>query len=497
MVDNWTDFAGLGPLIVFVIGGCTLLLSEVFMTGRNRTYQAGLSAAFALLAGFIAWGQAGAPAQELFGGFARSDAFSSYTTVLIAATLFLTALVSQSYLNVQASARGEYHALAHFAAAGMVLLAETTDLLTIFIAIEVMSLAVYALVAWIRSTPRTAEASLKYFVLGSFASAIFLFGVALAYGAAGSTRIADVAQAIGTAPTGLVTAALAMMATGLLFKVGAVPFHMWVPDVYDGAPTPVTGFMAAGVKVAAFAALLRVFFDAFGAESIALGGADSRGWYDALKVVAIVTMIAGNVLAIAQSSVKRMLAYSSIAHAGYMLVAVVVGAQSNMRESATQSTLFYLGVYVISVIGAFAVCAALEKRGLAQADDDGRYNGLAQRHPVLAAAMAVFLFSFAGVPPTAGFMSKLFIFRTALDAGEIALTVVGLLSSAAGLYYYLRVVVLMYMKPARAEAPVAASNRMFVAGVGIAAALTLIFGILPGWLNDFAHTASVLGVVSP
>lgn len=494
---NWKDFADLAPLIVFVIGGCTLLMSEVFMKGNNRSYQAGVSAAFAALAGVIAWNQVDVPAHDLFAGFARADAFGAYTTVLISATLFLTALVSQSYLKTHASERGEFHALAQFAAAGMVLLSITTDLLTIFIAIEVMSLAVYALVAWIRSTPRTAEASLKYFVLGSFASAIFLYGAALAYGAAGSTRIADVAAAFGHAPSGLLVASLALMATGLLFKVGAVPFHTWVPDVYDGAPSPVTGFMAAGVKIAAFAALLRVFFAAFGSEAFSLGIDGGRGWYEALKWVALATMVVGNVLALAQPSVKRMLAYSSIAHAGYILVTVVIGAKTQFREAATHAALFYLAIYVVAVIGAFAVCAALEKRGLVHPDDDGRYDGLSERHPGFALAMSVFLFSMAGVPPTAGFLGKFFIFRAALDAGEIALTVVGFLASVAGLYYYLRVVVQMYMKPSRANAPTAVWNRMFAVGVTVSAVATLVFGILPAWLSDFAHTAATLGALTP
>lgn len=493
---NWSDFAALAPLIVFVVGGCALLMSEVFMTGRNRSYQAGLSAAFAALAGIIAWTQADNPVRDLFGGFARADAFGAYATVVIAAILFTTSLVSQSYLKTQASERGEFHALAHLAAAGMVLLAVTTDLLAMFVALEVMSLAVYALVAWIRSTARTAEAALKYFVLGSFASAIFLYGAALAYGAAGTTRVTDIASTVAQGPTGLLVASLALLAVGFLFKVGAVPFHTWVPDVYDGAPSPVTGFMAAGVKVAAFAVLLRLLFAAYGSAEMTMGGEGSRGWYEAVKWIAIATMVIGNLLALAQSSVKRMLAYSSIAHAGYLLIAVVVGAKNELREVATHAALFYLAVYAAAVIGAFAVCAALEKRGLVHADDDGRYDGLALRHPALAFAMAVFMFSFAGIPPTAGFIGKLFVFRAALDAGEIALTVIGLLSSVAGLYYYLRVVVVMYMKPDRGGVQ-ASTGRLFATGVAAMTVATLLFGVVPAWLSDFAHTAATLGALMP
>lgn len=492
---NWADFGAMAPVIVLVVGGCSLILSEVFLTSRNRGYQAGLSAAFAIAAALIAFSSSDEPARELFGGYSRFDAFGAYATTIICASLALFSLVGGAHMKALASERGEFHGLAQFGAAGMVMLATATDLVTMFVALEVMSLAVYALTAWVRSSARPAEAALKYFILGSFASAIFLYGASLVYGAAGSTKIADIAA---TQPSELLAAGLALLAGGFLFKVAAVPFHTWAPDVYDGAPTSVTGFMAAGVKAAAFAAFVRVLYAAFGSEALALGTGEGRGgWFEALKWIAIATMVVGNVLAVAQKSVKRMLAYSSISHAGYLLVGVAVGATASVREAAIQSTLFYLAAYAATSVGAFAIVASLEKRGGRETDDDDRYEGLAQRQPALALAMAIFMLSLAGIPPTAGFAAKLFIFRAALDANEILLTVVGLLSSVAGLFYYLRVIVLMYMRPSSDTAPVAPRSAQLALGLGFAVAATVLFGLMPSWLSDYAKAASNLGAMIP
>ncbi len=491
---NWQDMAALAPAIILVVGGCTLLLTEVALKSAGRGYQAGLSVFFAVIAGLAAFSQLASPGRSLFGGFARLDAFGAATALIICLALALTSLVGQSFLREQASERGEFHALAQFAAAGMILLADATDLIMLFIALEVMSLATYALTAYLRSSARPAEAALKYFVLGSFSSAVLLYGTALAYGAAGSTKLADIAAAVGSgAHTPLLIAALALVGAGFLFKVAAVPFHMWAPDVYQGAPTPVTGFMAAGVKTAAFAALLRTLYEAFGQRALALG-AHGHGWYVAVAWAAILTMVFGNLLAIVQRSVKRMLAYSSIAHAGYVLVAVAVGAfGGEARAAATQAAIYYLLAYTVTVIGAFTVVAALEKRGGPEIDDDTRYDGLAQRDPALAFVMAVFMISLAGIPPTAGFVAKLFVFRAALDVGAVGLAVVGVLSAVAGLYYYLRVVVVMYMKPAPESAPAAPRRMVSMSfGLALAAIAVLALGIAPHSLHQFAHPAALL-----
>ena len=489
---NWQDVLALGPVDVMIVAGCVLLLGEVSLKGRDRSHQAWISAFFAVVAFLWAFAQRAEPSRDLFGGFARLDAFGAYAAMVVTFLLALTSLAGQGFLRAQASERGEFHALAHFGAAGMVLLVQATDLLTLFVALEVMSLSTYALTAWLRSSARPAEAALKYFILGSFASAVMLYGASLAYGAAGSTRLSDIAAAAqgGQAQT-LLFVALALLSAGFLFKVAAVPFHMWAPDVYEGAPSPVTGFMAAGVKVAAFGALARILYTAFGADAFASGGGSGKGWFQILSVVAVLTMVGGNVMALAQKSVKRMLAYSSITHAGYLLLGLAVGAFGATRAEAAASVLYYLAVYAVTAVGAFAVVGALETRGGRLIDDDGRYDGLAQRSPALALAMAVFILSLAGIPPAAGFTAKLFVFRAALDAHQVGLAVVGLVSSVVGLYYYLRVLVLMYMKPAPADAvEVAPRLSMTNLALVVAAVLLLVVGVLPGSVQGLAQAAA-------
>lgn len=494
---NWQDVGALAPLIVFFLGGCALLLSEVFLRSGRRGYQVGLSVATAVVAGLLALYGAFEPDRDVFGGFARIDAFGSFITVVVAFAVALASLLAGGHLKALASERGEFHALLHFAAVGMSALAHATDLITLFVALEIMSLSTYALTAWIRSSPRPSEAALKYFVLGSFSSAIFLYGTALAFGAAGSTRIQDIgvaAQSIEGPGFLMLLASLGLMAAGFLFKVAAVPFHMWAPDVYQGAPSPIAGFMAAGVKAAAFAAMLRVLLVAFGTENLALGISDEGGgWREVAGTLAALTMIVGNLLAVTQRSVKRMLAYSSVSHAGYLLVGLTTAATSAYRESALQATLFYLAAYTATTMGAFAVVSALEKRGGRDVDDDDRYDGLAQRHPAYALAMAVFMLSLAGVPPTAGFAAKLMVFRAALDAGAVGLVVIGLLSSVVGLYYYLRVIMLMYFRPAGEGAVLSLRSSALGVGLAIAAVTTIGFGIGPGPLERFARLAAVLG----
>ena len=371
----------------------------------------------------------------------------------------------------------------------MCLLAQATDLVVIFISLEVMSLAVYALCAYLRRGKRPAEAAFKYFILGSFASAIFLYGAAFAFGASGSTRLADLAATVrsGSATT-LVYASAALLAAGFAFKVAAVPFHMWVPDVYDGAPAPVTGFMAAGVKAAAFATLVRILVSGYG---------EGGRWRGLIVALAYLTMLVGNLLAVPQRSVKRMLAYSSIAHAGYLLVAVAAMGTSAPRADAAGALLFYLASYGATVIGAFAVVAIIERKlalsGLG--DDLSSWAGLSEKHPALAAAMSLFMISLAGVPPTAGFMAKLTVFRSAIEADLVPLAIFGVITSVAGLYYYLRVVVYVYMVP-EAKADAVQGGRLLSAGLAIAgcALIVLWMGVLPGSFAALAQSgAAVFG----
>ena len=493
MTFNPSDLQGVLPALILMAGGLLLMISEVFLRAGadappDRRYQPFLAALFAAAALWAALAQLDAPAQSLFGGAATADGLGRTIGATVSGALLLSCLLAAGYLEALGAARGEFYALALFSASGMCLLAQATDLIVVFVALEVMSLAVYCLTAWLRKGKRPAEAALKYFVLGSFASALFLYGAALAFGATGSTRLVDLAQAVRAASSGgpaagLAWAAGALLAAGFAFKVAAVPFHMWLPDVYEGAPAPVTGFMAAGVKAAAFVALVRILVTGYGDAGAALG---AHGWQELIGWLAGATMLVGNLMAIPQRSVKRMLAYSSIAHAGYLLVAVAAMGASVPRGDAVQGLVFYLVTYAVTVVGAFGVVGLIERK-LAPAgvsDDLASWSGLSEKHPALAAAMALFMVSLAGVPPAAGFMAKLVVFRAAVSAGLVPLAVFGVLTSVAGLYYYLRVVVYLYMVPEPRDAQAIVGGRMATAGVALAgcAALVIWLGVQPGAL---------------
>jgi NADH-quinone oxidoreductase subunit N len=497
---NPSDLYGILPALILSVGALVLLISEVFLTTAkpedvvDRRYQAPLAAAFALAALWAAVDQFGDPTVQLFSGAAVSDGFAHVIAAVVCGALALSCLVAFSYLEALRSTRGEFYALAMFAAAGMCLISQATDLIVIFVSLEVLSLSLYALCAYLRRGKKPAEAAFKYFILGSFASAVFLYGAALAFGATGSTRLADVAAAVkGVHPAGsgpLLLAAIGLLVSGFAFKVAAVPFHMWVHDVYDGAPAPVTGFMAAGVKAAAFATLVRILVIGFGDPSAALGG---HGWRELVMGLALLTMLFGNLLAVPQRSVKRMLAYSSIAHAGYLLVAVASMASSSSRADATSGLLFYLAAYGATIIGAFGVVAIIERKlqqsGLS--DDLSSWAGLSEKHPALAAAMSLFMISLAGVPPTAGFMAKLTVFRSAIEAGLAPLAIFGVLTSVAGLYYYLRVVVYVYMYP-QAKAGEVPGGKLLSAGLAIAgcALLVIWMGVQPGAFGAITQAAA-------
>ncbi len=488
------DFAALAPVAILVAGGLVLLVSEAFLAGSRRGYQVALAVATAALAAAAA---VAGPARPLFDGQAVADGFAAFVTVIVCAGLALSAVLGAGWLHAHGAERGEYYALALFGTSGMVLLAMATDLLVAFVAIEVMSLSTYSLPAYMRRGRRPAEAAFKYFLLGAFSSALLLYGAALVYGAVpgpaglrGSTLFGSIARAQASP---LLLAGLGLVAVGLAFKVAAVPFHAWTPDVYEGAPTPVTAFMAAGVKAAAFAVLTRVFLAATAGE-----GAGGFSFATLLSALAVLTMVFGNLLALPQRSVKRMLAYSSVAHAGYLLVGVVATAPPEARPLALSSILFYLAAYAATVVGAFAVVGALERRGAhpgdepADAWDLARFGGLARRRPALAFAMAVFLASLAGVPPTAGFMAKLLVFQAAVGAERYGLAVVGVLTSTLGAYYYLRVVVYMYMRPPEGAEEGIVSPAVSLA-VAAAAVAVVALGVGPEPVAALARGVQALG----
>lgn len=373
-----------------------------------------------------------------FNGMLTNDGLALLSGGIVLLALILALLLSPGYLQRQGINReGEYYALIQLAALGMMLMAAATNLMTIFVGLETLSLSLYILCALPQTRLRSQESAMKYFILSSFASAFLLYGMSLVYGATGATGLPEVAlflsrhvASLGEGVGPLLIVGMGLMAVGFGFKVSAVPFQAWTPDVYTGAPTPVTAFMSVGTKVAAFAALARVFMVAFHTQT--------AHWQPAIWAIAALTMVIGNLLAVTQRDVKRMLAYSSIANAGYLLVAVATGSQR-----ALASLLFYLAAYAVMNMGAFGVTSLVER-------SDGRgtnlvdFNGLGRRNPALAGAMAVFLFSLAGMPPTAGFLAKYFVFYAAIIDQQVSLAIIGILSSVLGMYYYLRVIWAMY-----------------------------------------------------
>jgi NADH-quinone oxidoreductase subunit N len=421
-----------------------------------------------------------------FGGMLMVDGFATFFRVLVLVVGILTILPSYRFLARQDAETSEYHALLLFSIAGQCLMAAANDLIMVFIGLEISSISSYVLAGYFRDDKRSNEAALKYFLLGSFATAFFLYGVALIYGSTGSVNLtAARAVILGQGPGGAAPApvfigvAAALMFVGLGFKVSAAPFQMWAPDVYQGAPTPVTAFLSAGPKAAAFAVFLRIFMTAF--EPI------GSGWEPLVWCSALASMIIGNFAALLQTNIKRMLAYSSIAHAGYVLVALAARSQVG-----TAAAMFYLAAYALMNIGAFAVVSHLSGRGERYQNIED-FSGLAQKQPLTAAMLSIFLLSLIGVPLTGGFFGKFYIFKAALESHLVWLTVLGLLTSAVAAYYYLRILVMMYMRE-----PCEAVENAEPLSPGLRAALilpalgTLLLGIFPGWVLAFAEKSAAL-----
>jgi len=375
----------------------------------------------------------------------------------------------------------EVYPLALFATGGMLLFPAANDLLMLFVALEVLSLPLYVLCGTARRRRLLSqEAALKYFLLGAFASAFFLFGAALVYGYSGSLVFADIDATLASrvGQDGLLLAGVALIAVGLLFKVSAAPFHAWTPDVYQGAPTPVTGFMAAATKLAAFGALLRIFYVAFGGLR--------TDWQPLFWLIAIITMLFGAIVALTQTDIKRMLAYSSIAHAGFILTGVVVA-----NEAGTASVLFYLATYAFATIGAFAVVMLVRDAG-GEATHLAKWAGLGRRSPVIAGALAIFLLALAGIPLTSGFVGKLVVFAAAIEGGALPLVIIALIASAIAAFFYVRVIVLMFFSEPAGDGPtVAIPSPLTTIGIAVTVALTIVLGVLPGPLLDLAQQAAL------
>ncbi len=408
-----------------------------------------------------------------FHGMVVLDGYALFLHLAICYAAGLVILLSMDYLAERGLESGEYYVLVLLSTVGMMLMTSAGDLIVVFLALELMSLSLYVLAGYFRARLTSGEASMKYFLLGAFASSFFLYGLALVFGATGTTNLARIGAAGGH--DFLLLVGFALLLVGLGFKISSVPFHMWVPDVYDGAPTSVTALIATGSKIAAFAALIRVLVTAFRGTQ--------PDWAMLLWGLAAVTMTVGNVVAIAQSNLKRMLAYSSIAHVGYMLVGLVAGG-----SLGTGAVLFYLLVYTFTSAGAFGVILLRERVGdesVSLAD----YAGLAQRRPALAFALSLFLLSLVGVPPFGGFVGKFYLFGAAVRSGYIGLAVIGVLNSAVAAYYYLRLIVYMYMREPEAALPAPVPS--FAGGLALAVALVgvVVLGVMPAPFIDLAQAA--------
>ena len=438
MSFNSGDLQILLPQIILVSWASALLLIVVFFKETGKSVIPALTATGLIVAGIFIVLQFGLEL-EAFSGMYVVDGFATFLSLLLILGGLLTIAVSYDYLERMNLARGEYYALMLFSISGMMLMASAADLIVVFLALELLSIPLYVLAAFARPEPRSEEAGLKYFLLGAFSSGFLLYGIALVYGATGSTAFTGIISAVQTGleqPLYLVLGA-ALILTGLGFKVAVVPFHMWTPDVYQGAPTPVTAFMALGAKAAGFAAMLRIFVVAFPSIAAQIT--------PVLLTITIATLLVGNLLAVAQNNVKRMLAYSSISHAGFILMAVAAYGNDAARFDVVASALFYLLAFALASFGSWAVVMAIERRegrGLEFKD----YAGLGRKQPMLAIAMTIFMLSFTGVPPTLGFAGKFFLFRAVLEGGYVGLAVIGVLASLISAYYYLRLVVVMFMQ---------------------------------------------------
>ncbi|HLA47927.1 MAG: NADH-quinone oxidoreductase subunit N [Nitrospinae bacterium RIFCSPLOWO2_02_FULL_39_110] len=461
------------PEIIITTFAILVLLLQVFPTVIGKDYLGYTSLAGVILAAIIT-GQGGASGEggEAIYSFSNMwvvDNYSRFFKLIFLLGTGLTILISIKYTKDEGINNGEYYSLLLFATAGMMLMAGGTDLIVIFLGLELMSISLYVLAGYVRKRLISNESALKYFLLGSFATGFLLYGIALLYGATGTTSLKGISGFISEASFGspILIMGMLLLLIGFGFKIAAVPFHMWTPDVYEGAPSPITAFMSAGPKAAAFAAFLRVFIEALPS----LQGI----WVDIIWVLAALTMTIGNVIALVQDNVKRMLAYSSIAHAGYVLVAFV-----STDKLGVASILYYMLAYTFMNIGAFAIVIIIGGKGEEKINLKD-YTGLAYRYPLTAAAMCLFLLSLTGIPPTAGFMGKLYIFSAAIKSGYVGLATIAVLNSVISVYYYMKIILAMYMKEPESSvqhSPLVFTPAMIIA-LGLAVYGVLRMGIFP------------------
>jgi NADH-quinone oxidoreductase subunit N len=477
------------PMFLLVVMGCVILLAETFMRGPSRAGLAWLGVASCVATIAIAVGEWSGAAQPHthFQGMLVVDHMALFLDVAFALGALLTLLFAPGYLREQGFEFGEFYAMVLFAAAGMMMVVHAANLVSLLIGIETMSLAAYVLTGCWRRSLRSSEGAMKYFLMGAFATGFLVYGIALVYGTTGGELsyagiAAKVSQAT-KAPLFYIGEYFILIA--LAFKIAAVPFHMWAPDAYEGAPTPVTGFMAAGVKAAAIGGLVRLLEEAFGSPLLVF---DFTGWASVLAVLAAATMTLGNLAALRQENVKRLLAYSSIGHAGYLLLGVVAGGLG--VASARPAVLFYLVAYTFTTLGAFGVVAWIGNRNDERLFIDD-WAGVGASHPGVALAMTIFLLSLGGIPPTGGFFGKFYIFRAAMESPQLYwLVILAVINSVVSIYYYLRIVVAMYFRDP--QRPVVANESASMrAGLLITAIAVVVLGVLPGTFVEWAGSAPV------
>jgi NADH-quinone oxidoreductase subunit N len=475
------DYIRILPEIVLSVWGIIVMFVEpILPEGRSRK-GLGIFSAFGALAAIAATAYQAQPqfAGFGFGNMLHVDHFSIFFHLVVLLVALATILMSLDYLPFQKIDHGEYYALILLGSVGMCLMSSAVELVLIFVALEISSIASYILAGFRRHAAESAESSMKYFLLGSFATAFFLYGVALLYGATGSTNVFDIAAKLSGATRiePLAYVAVALIFTGLGFKVACAPFHIWTPDVYEGAPSPVVAFMSTAPKAAAFAVLIRLVIDTA-----------SPNWFWVIWTAAVLSMCVGNLGAILQSNVKRMLAYSSIAHAGYLMVAF---ASASNRELGISAAMFYSAAYAAMNVGAFAVITQMSGSGerYSQIDD---YSGLGKRSPMLAAALTFFLLSLIGIPITGGFFAKFYVFSAALRTHLIWLTIIGVANSGMGSYYYLRLIVRMYMYEPRTEAPAPKVGFGIAMAIAISLIATLWLGVLPNAVLHYTQAAPTI-----
>lgn len=485
---SWQDAVTIVPFIVAVLTAAAILVVDIVRPGSRGPVLATAFAGLAIVAAATLW--IGTSPGTAFGGAYTVDALTTFLDLLFVAIVGLTIAFAPDYLAPRGLPIAEFSIVLVFAMCGAMLISASTDLLLLFLGLELMVLPGYLLAGYHKTDGYSTEGAIKYFLLGSFSSAIFLFGLAFVWGLTGTTRATEIAADLakivaGTAPLSPALAmGLAFMTVGVAFKIAAVPFHYWTPDAYQGSPTPVTGYLSVGPKVGAFALILRLFVETLGPLK--------ADWLVVVIVLAALTMTLGNLVALTQTNVKRMLAYSSIAHTGYMLVGLAAYAAG--RIEGLEGLLYYGAAYSFMNLGAFAVIAALQKRAGVTSNLD-TFAGLGRREPLLGILMTLFLLSLTGIPPTAGFFAKAYVILAAVQAGQTnpalsALAVIAVLNAAAAAFYYLRVVVYMFMREPQSEQPALSHGRLLWGGLVAATILTIVLGLIPGPLLEVVGNAA-------